>query len=160
MSSSIHIKSASIEDAFLVSQIVASAYKDCQEKFKPFPEKMPSWFDWWISLSQPQNHQEFIKAGLTYLILLDEDVIGTFRLEHHGNQSELDDFCILPQYQNHGYGLYTLSLIEKLHDVDSIEFATPYFCTANLHLYQKAGYKQVGTRSDDTVICFEKKLNL
>lgn len=159
-SSSIIVKLATKTDANLVSQIVALAYKDCQEKFKPVPDKIPTWIEWWNSLSQPKlnDHQGFIKDELTYLILLDDTVIGTFRLEQHGDKSELDDFCILPQYQNQGYGMYTLSLIDKLHDVNCIELATPYFCNANRYLYEKAGYKQIGTRSDDTVICFQKEL--
>lgn len=116
--------------------------------------------EWWNSLSEPKlnDHQEFIKRGLTYLILLNDAIIGTFRLEQHDNKSELDDFCILPQYQNQGYGMYTLGLIEKLHSSNCIELSTPYFCTANRYLYEKAGYKQVGTHSDDTVICFQKEL--
>ena len=110
------------------------------------------------SLSKPQlsDHQGFIEKSLTYLILLNDVTIGTFRLEQHDDKSELDDFCILPQYQNHGYGMYTLNLIEKLHSTNCIELATPYFCTANRYLYEKAGYKQIGTRSDETVICFQK----
>jgi len=158
--SSISIKLAQITDVSLVSQIVALAYKDCQEKFKPTPDKIPVWIKWWDSLSRPQpnDHHGFIENELTYLILLGDVVIGTFRLEQRGDKSELDDFCILPQYQNNGYGMYTLNLIDKLHNVHSIELATPYFCNANCYLYEKAGYKQVGTRSDDTVICFQKEL--
>ena len=121
---------------------------------------MPTWMEWWISLSKPlfSDHQKFIKEGLTYLILSENIIIGTFRLEQQGDKSELDDFCILPEYQNKGYGMYALGLIEKIHNTAYIELATPYFCTANLYLYKKAGYKQIGTRSDDTVICFEKIL--
>jgi hypothetical protein len=154
------VRLAEAPDADIVSKIVAFAYKDCQKKFKPTPNKIPTWIDWWESLTMPQvnDHQGFIKRGLTYLILLNDTIIGTFRLEQHDNKSELDDFCILPQYQNKGYGKYTLGLIEKLQNTNCIEFATPYFCTANLYLYKKAGYQEIGTRSDDTVICFSKKL--
>ncbi len=160
ISSSIAIKLAAEADANIVSQIVAAAYKDCQEKFKPTPDKIPTWLAWWSSLAEPllDDHRRFIKNELTYLILLDDVIIGTFRLERHDNISELDDFCILPEYQNKGYGLSTLKLIDKLYNVNCIELATPYFCTANRYLYEKAGYKQTGTRSDDTVICFQKKL--
>ena len=158
--SAITVRLATIADADLVSQIVALAYKDCQEKFKPAPDKIPTWLEWWYSLSKPQfnEHHGFIESGLTYLILLNDVIIGTFRLERHDRKSKLDDFCILPEYQNQGYGMYTLSLIEKLHVTGAIELATPYFCTANHYLYEKAGYKQIGTRSDDTVICFQKSV--
>jgi|GEM_PF-2497790 len=160
LDSSIIVKLATTADANLVSKIVALSYKDCQEKFKPTPNKIPTWLEWWKSLSKPQlyDHQKFIEGGLTYLILLNSTVIGTFRLEQHDYKSELDDFCILPQYQNQGYGMYTLTLIDTLCSANCIELATPYFCSANRYLYEKAGYKQIGTRSDDTVICFEKSL--
>jgi Acetyltransferase (GNAT) family. len=157
---SIIVKLAAAEDANLVSQIVASAYKNCQEQFKPDPDKFPAWIDWWFSLSKPNvvDHQRFIESGLTYLILLNNTTIGTFRLEQHdNNKSELDDFCILPPYQNHGYGMSALRLIENICNTNCVEFATPYFCTANRHLYKKAGYKEIGTRSNDTVICFSKE---
>ena len=138
------------------------SYKDCQEKFKPKPDKIPTWIDWWYSLSKPQlrDHHRFIKSEITYLISRDDTIIGTFRLEQHDNKTELDDFCILPQYQNKGYGMCVLKMIEKLCTTDYIEFATPYFCSANRYLYRKAGYTEIGTRSDDTVICFSKRMNI
>lgn len=160
LNSSIKISLAKMTDVNTVSQIVALAYKDCQEKFKPLPDKIPTWIDWWFSLSKPQpnNHHKFIEIGVTYLILCNDAIIGTFRLEQHDNKSELDDFCILPQHQNKGYGMCVLEMIERLHNTEYIEFATPYFCTVNRYLYRKAGYNEIGTRSDDTVICFSKKI--
>jgi GNAT superfamily N-acetyltransferase len=161
LDSMIRAKLATTADADLVSQMVALAYEDCQDKFKPDPEKIPAWIDWWYNLSKPQliAHQRFIENNLTYLILLNDTVIGTFRLEQHDNKSELDDFCILPQYQNRGYGMSTLRVIKSICNTSCIEFSTPYFCTANRHLYTKAGYKEIGTRSDDTVICYSKECN-
>lgn len=154
------IRLAAITDADAVAAIVAAAYASSNAEFKPDPDKIPAWIEWWISLSAPlpNEHRRFIENGLTYLIQLDETTIGTFRLEQQGDKSELDDFCILPQYQKRGYGTYALGLLEQLHDSKCIELATPYFCTANRRLYEKAGYKQVGMRSEDTVICYCKQL--
>lgn len=157
---SIRITLAGMKDVHTVADIVSLAYKDSQEKFKPSLNKIPEWLEWWNSLAIPQvdDHKSFISKEMTYLIYLDNDIIGTFRLEHHDNITDLDDFCILPQFHNKGYGSYTLQLIEKMHDVCCIELATPYFCSANRYLYEKAGYKQTGTRSNETVICYRKEL--
>lgn len=161
MDSSIKIRLANITDVNVVSKIVALSYKDCQEKFKPEPEKIPTWIDWWYSLSKPQfsEHSRFIESEITYVILQNDTIIGTFRFEQHDSKSELDDFCILPQHQNKGYGMCVLKMIEELNNTNYIEFATPYFCIANRYLYKKAGYIEIGTRSDNTVICFSKKVN-
>lgn len=108
---------------------------------------------------QFSEHSRFIESEITYVILQNDTIIGTFRFEQHDSKSELDDFCILPQHQNKGYGMCVLKMIEELHNTDYIEFATPYFCIANRYLYKKAGYIEIGTRSDNTVICFSKKVN-
>lgn len=160
MDLSIKINLAQAVDINTVSQIVASAYEDSQKKFKPSSDNIPSWIDWWYSLSKPQfnDHQNFIERRITYLILNKDTIIGTFRLEEKDNKSELDDFCILPEHQNKGYGLHVLNLIEQRCTTEYIEFATPYFCTANLYLYEKAGYKNIGMRSNNTVVCFSKKI--
>ena len=156
----ISIRLAAMEDVPAVAQIVAAAYQDCQEKFKPNPDKTPEWMGWWNSLAHPQmeDHTAFVIKEMTYLICLDKGIIGTFRLEHHDGITELDDFCILPAFQNKGFGSLALGLMEKLENVSCIELATPYFCKANRYLYEKAGYRQTGTRSNETVICYRKAL--
>jgi len=156
----ISIRIATLSDASIVAQIVALAYENCQVKFKPDSNKIPSWLEWWHSLSFQKlgAHQSFIEHGLVYLILHNDYIIGTFRIEQHEDKTELDDFCILPQYQNKGYGIIALKLLEDITKTNVIVLSTPYFCAANRYLYTKAGYKEIGTLFDDTIVCFEKTL--
>lgn len=69
----------------------------------------------------------------------------------------IEDFCILPQYQGKGYGTEVLGLIEELYSDNKIwTLDTPCFCKRNRHLYEKMGYKSIGTCSNDTVILYKK----
>lgn len=69
----------------------------------------------------------------------------------------IEDFCILPQYQGKRYGTEVLGLIEELYSDNKIwTLDTPCFCKRNRHLYEKMGYKSIGTCSNDTVILYKK----
>lgn len=56
---------------------------------------------------------------LLYKIMLDDIVIGSFWLDHETDDRpshfELQDFCILPQYHNKGYGKAVIDIMEKTH---------------------------------------------
>jgi len=90
---------------------------------------------------------------LLYKIMLDGDIIGTFWLDHETddrpNHFELQDFCIVPDYQNKGYGVKAMELMEKLHqDIKIWSLETSTLSVRNHHLYEKMGYKKIGQTED------------
>ncbi|WP_346940544.1 GNAT family N-acetyltransferase [uncultured Clostridium sp.] len=96
-----------------------------------------------------------------YKIMLDETIIGTFWLDHETdnrpNHFELQDFCILPEYQNEGYGRKAMELMEKVHPNVEIWSLSTLLCSIrNQHLYEKMGYKKIGQTKGS--ICYEKSI--
>ncbi len=96
---------------------------------------------------------------LLYKIMLDGIIIGTFWLDHEtddrANHFELQDFCIIPEYQNRGYGAKAMELMEKLHQNIKIwSLETSSFSVRNQHLYEKMEYKKIGQTEDS--ILYEK----
>ncbi|MEG0672100.1 GNAT family N-acetyltransferase [Clostridium sp.] len=99
---------------------------------------------------------------LLYKIMLDGKIIGTFWLDHETddrpNHFELQDFCIIPEYENKGYGTKAMELMEKLHENIKIwSLETALFSVRNQHLYKKMGYKKIGQKEDN--ILYEKIIN-
>lgn len=98
-----------------------------------------------------------------YKIILDGKIIGTFWLDHETDDRpdhvELQDFCIIPEYQNKGYGAKVMELMEKLHQNIKIwSLGTSSFSVRNQHLYEKMGYKKVGQTEEN--VLYEKIINV
>ena len=96
-----------------------------------------------------------------YKIILDGEIIGTFWLDHEtddrANHFELQDFCIIPEYQNKGYGTKVMELMEKEHpNIKIWSLETSSLSVRNQHLYEKMGYKKVEETGEN--ICYEKIL--
>lgn len=97
-----------------------------------------------------------------YKIMLDGIIIGTFWLDHETDDRpdhfELQDFCIVPQYQNKGYGAIAMELMEKLHgNIKIWSLETSSLSVRNQHLYEKMGYKKIGQAED--CVRYEKIIN-
>jgi GNAT superfamily N-acetyltransferase len=97
-----------------------------------------------------------------YKIMFGDIMIGTFWLDHEtddrANHFELQDFCIIPEYQNNGYGAKAMELMEKLHPLIKIwSLGTSAFSIRNQHLYEKMGYKKISQRDDR--VFYEKIIN-
>jgi GNAT superfamily N-acetyltransferase len=163
--SKINLRRADLLDTKQFSYIKAEAYADDRLKSKPDEDNVPEWYDgeWYKGLAMVDKNEaiRLIKNYYCYMILLEETPIGIFWLHHETEDSlALEDFCILPVYQGQGYGTKVLKLIEELYPNNKIlTLGTPYFCARNRHLYEKVGYQNVGTASNNTVILY-KKCNL
>ncbi|ADL50716.1 GNAT family N-acetyltransferase [Clostridium cellulovorans] len=157
MENQLKIRKASLEDVNLIAEIKTKAYRDEKERFKPEEDKIPKWFysEWYIDI--PENIR-LINEYNVYLLTVNEVVIGTFWVHDvYEDTIELEDFCILPEYQGFGYGYKALNMMEGMFEKKKRwVLGTPFYSIKNHYLYQKAGYKKVGTVSDETVIVYEK----
>lgn len=95
-----------------------------------------------------------LERYLLYKIMLDGEIIGTFWLDHETDDRpdhfELQDFCIIPEFQNKGYGTKVMELMEKLHpNIKIWSLQTSHFSVRNQHLYEKMGYKKIGQTEEN-----------
>lgn len=139
----IYIEKVSIEDAERIIQVRRLAYEDEDIRFgKRSGEYLKyvgdiGFVSWCLD------------KYLLYKIMLDEKIIGTFWLDHETdnrpNHFELQDFCIIPEYHNKGYGAKTMKLMEEMHpNIKIWSLGTMNVSIRNQHLYEKMGYKKVG----------------
>jgi Predicted acetyltransferase len=158
----INLRRADLSDIKQFAFIKAEAYADDRTKSLPDEDNVPEWYngEWFIGLGiiDEAEARRLIENYHCYMILLEETPIGIFWFLHETEDSlELQDFCILPEYQGKGYGTIVLKQIEELYPNNKTwMLGTPYFCTRNRHLYEKAGYEYDGTASNDTVILYKK----
>lgn len=153
----INIIQASIDDVNVIIDIKTKAYRDEKERFRPEDDKVPKWFynEWYTDFTE---NIRLINECYVYKLIVEDEAIGTFWLhDMDENTIELEDFCILPEYQGLGYGYRTLLMMEELFpSKKKWILGTPFYSIRNHHLYQKAGYRKVGTASNDTVFLYEK----
>ncbi|BCN32300.1 GNAT family N-acetyltransferase [Anaeromicropila herbilytica] len=148
---------ASIDDVNLISDMKTRAYRDEKERFKPSEDKIPKWFydEWYIDITE---NLRLINEYYVYLLTVNNMKIGTFWLHDIDEETiELEDFCILPEFQGRGYGYQALMQMEELYQSKSRWIlGTPFYSLKNQYLYEKAGYCKVGTASNETVYLYEK----
>ena len=89
-------------------------------------------------------------------------IIGSFWVHKASiNSVELEDFCITPLYQNKGYGLKALALMESLYpNVQKWILGSPYYNTKNQHIFEKAGFKHIGGNNQNFLFLYEKDIDL
>lgn len=157
MEKELKFRRATVNEAELISEIKTKAYRDEKERFKPEEAKIPKWFynEWYIDI--PENIR-LINEYYVYLLKVNEVDIGTFWVHDVDVDTiELEDFCILPEYQGFGYGFKALSMMEEMYaEKKRWTLSTPFYSVKNQYLYEKFGYKKVGTRAEETVILYEK----
>lgn len=139
----LHLEKVKIEDAANIIEVRRFAYTDEDIRFGEGKGEYLKYigdvnFVSWCMSKYP-----------LYKIMLDETIIGTFWLDHETdnrpNHFELQDFCILPECQNEGYGRKTMELMEKLYPSVEIWSLSTLLCSVrNQHLYEKMGYKKIG----------------
>lgn len=151
----------SMEDAEMVSKINVCAFEDERKKFGPWKNNEgPEWYQgkWYTDLNLVK---QLIKEHYYYKILVDQEIIGCFWLHDIDEKTiELEDFCILPEYQGKGYGYQALRDMEKLFPSrQKCVLGTPAYSIRNHHLYEKAGYRKVGMTAEDMVFLYEKNID-
>ncbi len=147
---------ATIEDADLITQIKTKAYDDEMVKFGPDHDISEYWGPQWYS--DPKETEKLISQFYYYKILVDNEIIGCFWLNNRGEETvELEDLCILPEFQNKGYGYRSLIEMESLiPDKKKWILGTPYYSIRNHYLYEKVGYIKIGESKTKFAFLYEK----
>lgn len=96
-----------------------------------------------------------------YKIQWKQKIIGTLWLDHETdhrpNCLEIQDFCILPKFQNQGFGHKTMQMLEAIHpEVKIWKLSVSPFSIRNQHVYEKAGYQLVKTEKN--CLHYEKQI--
>lgn len=102
MNEDFKIQRASVNEVNLIADIKTRAYRDEKERFKPCEDKIPKWFydEWYIDISE---NLRLINEYYVYVLVSNEKMIGTFWLHDIDEETiELEDFCILPEFQGLG----------------------------------------------------------
>lgn len=98
----IHLEKVKIEDAEKIIEVRKLAYTDEDVRFG---EEKGTYLEF---IGEANFVLWCMNRYLLYKMMLDYIIIGTFWLDHEAddrpNHFELQDFCILPEYQNKGYG--------------------------------------------------------
>lgn len=149
---------AALEDADLISNINVQAFDDERNNFGPWKDgEGPKWYygEWYSDIEQVKK---LIKEFHYYMIIEDEIIVGSFWLHDIDETTiELEDFCIIPQYQGNGYGYKAILLMETLCPMKKRWIlGTPFYSVRNHHLYEKAGYTKTGVTAEDMVFMYEK----
>lgn len=77
--------------------------------------------------------------------------------EKGNNHLQLDNFCIYPKHHNKGYGTKAMQLMEELYpEVKKWNLGTPHYNVRNQHLYEKMGYRKIGTSDNNFIYQYEK----
>lgn len=94
-------------------------------------------------VAEDEEFDEFEATSLHYLLLLNNQAIGTARWRHLGDQLKLERFAVLKPYRGKGYGDVLLQAVLA----DASKENKPMYLHAQLKaipFYQRRGFKQVG----------------
>ena len=152
-----NFKKATLSDANVIAIIKRDAYTN-ESKLFPHHSKKDNIDQVYDDLDEILD----IIRSFDYFLIIHRDVIiGSFWVHKASDSSvELEDFCILPSYQNQGFGYNALMLMESLYpSIEKWILGTPCYNTKNQHLYEKAGFKRVGNISDCVLYLYEKQIN-
>lgn len=145
----LQISRAELKDAEFITKIKTKAYNKEINAYLGRDGGPPGYND-----VESQIH--IINTHIAYKITLNDIIIGAFFLvDCYDSHIRFEDFVIDPTYQNKGYGLQTINLIEdKYNHIKKWSLSTPTFSLGNQHLYKKIGYIEISR--DDHEIEFIK----
>lgn len=135
----IFIERAKIEDANAIAEINTLAFNDEMNRVLGRDGGPPGY-------NEVETHIDLINKFLVYKIVYDEKIIGSFFLIKQGESNfRLESFCILPSYQNRGFGYKTLELMEKKHpNIKRWSLGSFKDSKRIQYLYEKFGYNKIG----------------
>ena len=98
-----------------------------------------------------------------YYICLDGKAVGAIRVVDHLDPARpkvISPLFVMAEYRNRGYAQLAIAEVERLHGSDHWKLDTILEEPGNCHLYEKLGYRRVGTpqrvRPNMTIVDYEK----
>jgi GNAT superfamily N-acetyltransferase len=127
------------EDAEMLTIISKKAFDSDVEVGAPEPGG-PTGYD------SPEAYTRLMKYLESYLILLDDVIVGAVMVSPKGEEHKLfERIFIDPDYQNKGIGTRTFELINDLYPgVKLWTLGAPEWNVRTKHFYEKLGFVQIG----------------
>lgn len=147
----------SVDDKELLWKLQKNAFKDLLEKYKDFSTNPGAESLKRIEEKLKQEHTYF------YFIYLDSIIIGAIRVVDfkNGTSKRIAPIFILREFRNKRFAQQAIKEVEKIHGENNWRLDTIFQEKANCYLYEKLGYKQVGSieKINDKldIICYEKQ---
>jgi len=108
-----------------------------------------------------QHIKDKITNALAYKILLNDTTVGWFYLEQTSPTSvQFCSFAIDPPYQNKGYGMATLRMLDEVlpPGTKKVTLQVPRYGRKYIQMYDKAGFWLVDDTTRDFLLDFEKRI--
>ncbi|MHA2232992.1 MAG: GNAT family N-acetyltransferase [Candidatus Hodarchaeales archaeon] len=153
--SSLRIRLPTREEATECRNIIHTAYEPGRKLLSRDPK---------VLLKSEEEFVKLANQGRLYVILWEEELIGTFKLTLESGPAVLQAFVILPTFQNRGSGSIVLNWIEKLaqnNSFDMIQLETYQEWNRTNKFYHERGYQQVAsfTKENENILVWEKLLS-
>lgn len=96
------IRKAEINDFEKCAEIIRKSFITVAKEFNITKENAPNYIAY--SITSDKLAQQFSNGRIMYLYEREDSVIGFFALEIIGDECELNNFCVLPEYRHKGIG--------------------------------------------------------
>lgn len=152
--SSLEIRLATRTEAIECRNIIHTAYESGRRLLSRDPK---------VLLKSGEDFVKLANQRTLYIILWEEELIGTFKLILYCAPAILQAFALLPTFQNKGLGSIVLEWIEKLtqnNSFDVIQLETYQEWNRTNQFYSERGYQQVAsfTKENENILVWEKLL--
>ena len=153
----IDLREAKKEDLKLLYSMQLKAFSALYEKYQD-KDTSPA------AESFERTLQRFYNTNVTYyLILEDDNIIGSIRVRKHDKIYVLAQILILPEYQNRGLAQLAIKKVESLYpDAEYWRLDTIAQEDKLSHLYSKMGYQKTGEiehiKDGMDIVFFEKQM--
>ena len=153
----IDLREAKREDLELLYSMQLKAFAALYEKYQD-TKTSPA------AESFERTIQRFSNSNITYyLVLEDENVIGSIRIRKEDKTYVLVQILILPEYQDKGFAQLAIKKVESLYpDAECWKLDTIAQEDKLCHLYSKMGYKKTGRtehiKDGMDIVFFEKQV--
>lgn len=135
----IYIERAKIEDAKAITEINTLAFNDEMNRVLGRDGGPPGY-------NKVETQVDLINKFLAYKVIYNDKIIGSFFLVQQVESCyRLESFCILPLFQNQGFGYKTLELMEMKHPNVKRWILGSFKGSKRIqHLYEKFGFVKIG----------------